>query len=867
MVKPFGNLIIICVILLYSGVIIAQTTVFGKVHDENGKPIDACTIFLINPLTALSLDHTFTDEEGNFKLTAPSSGLFQLEFRNFSFYDTTLMVQLDSQTPLELNVRMHSKVYDLQAVEVVDRLLGIRRSGDTLFYNPKVYANGSETNVGDLLEKLPGITVSPGGQVSYLGHSVDALLLEGHDLVGQNHSDMIRNLLAEDISNVQVIEHFQGQFDWSSSRLSNEKVAINLQLTKESKGTLLGNISVGYGIHQSYLAKLNALRSKEKSGYSLFAGSSNYQYQASESPSLDYYPKGMLNKIGSRRFDILSYEESEDIIPKTRNIEHFIRLTETSKGEGLWTHHTQLQGEYDKGRSSAETYRLRYSDKGVEQRTISDQFQNWVGQLDHDTKLQLASDWTIFIKAHGEADFPNRNMLDTGTVNEFPYRLTSDLDMRHQRYSIEGLGEWRANKANIFRMLLGMSGGHFSSFKSLYTPEMFYFYSLADPKGGYNTAYEDSYSQRFSSIGAEWLGIDSVFEYTFFVKQNFLMEHLEVTYAPDLYFGRDEFNSHWWESGIKVAFPFHEFKLNAELIGVVINDADPRLRVLPSLQISHDVGHLSVLSVSVQRQVSQAGLMYVQEQPILVNTKTIEFSQIAAGQLIDAWTCRLSLSVKPGNYKNVVVVSLSGYWFKRAIAFQEQLAINYISRRPLVLPGSDIYRVTLFGWHTEENWKLNFTHFTAYTDGFTNYGEVNTSMRNIWTRSNLGFYYERIDHWEFGTQLDFQYQQQVAESQVDQWINPALNFILKYTNPRWEFSAAYSQNFNETGEYDLQRKVLNGSLGYKPSKSLTIFIEGRDILNVDKNQSLTAILNPSFYQSTLSETIPGSIAVVCKLSF
>lgn len=853
--------------VMFSGMLAAQTTVFGKVRSEDGKPIDACTVFLINLETSLSVDHAFTNEEGSYKVTCPTQGQFRLEFRNFSYTDTSFTLQLDGKTALEINVLMHSKVYDLQAVEVVDRLLGIRRSGDTLFYNPKVYANGSESNVGDLLEKLPGITVSPAGQVNYLGRPVDALLLEGHDLVGPNHSDMTRNLQAEDISNVQVIEHFQGQFDFYSSRLSNEKVAINLELTKESKGTLLGSTSAGYGIHQNYSAKLNALRSKEKFGYSVFAGSSNYQYQVSESPHQDYYPREIFSQIGTRRFDILSYEGSEDIIPNARNLEHFIRLTETSKGEGFWTHHTQLQGEYHKGRSTAETYRLRYFDKGVEERMISDQFQNWNGQLDHDTKFQLASDWTIFIKAHGEADLPHRNMIDTGIVDELPYRLTSDLDMKHQQYALEGFGEWRASRTNLFRILVGTSGGHFSSSKFLSTPEMFYLYSISDPEGGYTTSYDDSYSQRFSSIGAEWLRTDSVVEYTFFVKRNLLKEKLELAYAPDLYSGRDEFNNPWWESGIKVAFPLHKFKFNAELVGIVTHDTDPGFRMLPSIQISHDVGHLSILSVSVQKQASLAGLMFAQEQPMLVNTKTIETGQIGAAQMIDAWTCRLSMSVKPGNYKNVLVVSLSGYWFKQAIAFQEQLEINYIGRSPLVLPGSNIYRITLFGWHREENWKLNFTHFTAFTDGFTIYGELNTSLRNIWTRSNIGFYYEGIDHWELGTQFDFQFQQQVVESQVDQWINPALNFILKYANVRWEFSAAYSHNFNETTEYDLRRKVLNVSFGYKPSKSFTISLEGRDILNVEKNQSLTAIINPAYYQSTFSETIPGSIALVCKLSF
>src|SRR5690606_37760071 len=134
--------------------------------------------------TQLLADHTLTDEAGRFEVSAQDAGSYLLEFRNLAFRDTSIAIEVGERQWDTLSVSLGEKIYDLPSIEIVDKLLGIRRSGDTLFYNIHAYTNDNELQVGDILNQLPGIEVTSSGQVMYMGKTIDALLVNGHDLTG-----------------------------------------------------------------------------------------------------------------------------------------------------------------------------------------------------------------------------------------------------------------------------------------------------------------------------------------------------------------------------------------------------------------------------------------------------------------------------------------------------------------------------------------------------------------------------------------------------------------------------------------------------------------------------------------------------------
>src|SRR5690606_26633032 len=148
---PLRSLLVLWIACLYASPLSAQYIVRGLVTDKADQPVDACVVFLLHPSSLLLEDHTLTQADGQYQLTAKTPGDYILEFRNLAYWDTSIHISLESPSPLAVNAILTAKIFDLQAVEVIDKLLGIRRSGDTLIYNPHAYTDGSETKISDML--------------------------------------------------------------------------------------------------------------------------------------------------------------------------------------------------------------------------------------------------------------------------------------------------------------------------------------------------------------------------------------------------------------------------------------------------------------------------------------------------------------------------------------------------------------------------------------------------------------------------------------------------------------------------------------------------------------------------------------------
>jgi len=223
----------------------SQTDIHGLVKLRSGQGIDFASVIVssvTSPKTILG--STFTAANGSFRLNV-NSGCDSLILKASSM----------EISPTAITIPNRSGVYD---IIVEERVIGLREvvvkakkiyaQGDTLNYNVASFLSQSDQSVADVLRKMPGITVSEAGQVSYQGKPIKNFYIEGLDLMKGHYAIATNNIDPHNIATVQVLENHQDIKALQGLR-PEEQASINLRLKEGVKGVfnLIATLGGGYG--------------------------------------------------------------------------------------------------------------------------------------------------------------------------------------------------------------------------------------------------------------------------------------------------------------------------------------------------------------------------------------------------------------------------------------------------------------------------------------------------------------------------------------------------------------------------------------------------------------------------------------------
>jgi len=143
------------------------------------------------------------------------------------------------------NFVIDEKPLKIKEVSVTAPKITLR--GDTLNYNVASYIDQNDRVIGDVLQKLPGITVSPIGSIRYQGRDINKFYIENMDLLQGRYSLATKNISAKDVATVQILENHQ-PLKVLRDKILSDQAAINLKLKESAKGTwvLTGLAGAGY---------------------------------------------------------------------------------------------------------------------------------------------------------------------------------------------------------------------------------------------------------------------------------------------------------------------------------------------------------------------------------------------------------------------------------------------------------------------------------------------------------------------------------------------------------------------------------------------------------------------------------------------
>lgn len=281
------RLLISCIVLFLLITAHAQNrTVSGTVIDQTSRtPLVRATVQLTSLSDTLFRPKTLTDSAGKFNFYGLSKDSFLLSVSYVGYAPISRIIAVDT-VDLHLSVAASTSTgADLTTVVITATISPVTQKGDTVQFNASQYKVNPDASTEDLVKKMPGITIE-NGEVKAQGETVRKVTLDGRELFGDDATAALRNLPAEVVDKIQVLDRLSDQ-DRASGVITGEtQKEINIVTKAGMRNGQYGRVYAGYGTNDRYSLGGNSTFLKENRRISIVGQSNNINQQNFSSQDL-----------------------------------------------------------------------------------------------------------------------------------------------------------------------------------------------------------------------------------------------------------------------------------------------------------------------------------------------------------------------------------------------------------------------------------------------------------------------------------------------------------------------------------------------------------------------------------------------------
>lgn len=237
-------------VLFLSGLLIISKTNFsqliisGKVTTEKLAPLSGASITLYKKGESIVLAFAISNKDGRFSINynVVSKDSFELKASLLGY--TPQYIYFLQEDKIEFNFSLFPQAITLKEVKLKPPPVWQRR--DSINYDVSAFKQQQDRVIGDVIARLPGVEVSPNGQIKYNGKPINKYYIEGLDLLEDKYGLANNNIPVDVVDKVQVLENHQPIRLLDSISFS-DRAALNIKLKNTSKTKIIGRAGVGLG--------------------------------------------------------------------------------------------------------------------------------------------------------------------------------------------------------------------------------------------------------------------------------------------------------------------------------------------------------------------------------------------------------------------------------------------------------------------------------------------------------------------------------------------------------------------------------------------------------------------------------------------
>ena len=228
-------------LILNMSILNAQNSFGGKVINAASKTaIDHATVSINNPKNQAVLAYALVNEKGEFLIQVNSElPEFLLEVSAMNYEKISIPIQNTTQhNTIELTAQ------ETILEEIIIKPTLITQRGDTISYDLNKFATKNDRVLEDVLKKIPGIEIEPGGRIKYQGQAINKFYVEGMDLMQGRYASITQAMPNTHVSKLEVLENHQ-PIKMLNGKVVSNSPAINIKLKRNI--SLSGSAKIGAG--------------------------------------------------------------------------------------------------------------------------------------------------------------------------------------------------------------------------------------------------------------------------------------------------------------------------------------------------------------------------------------------------------------------------------------------------------------------------------------------------------------------------------------------------------------------------------------------------------------------------------------------
>jgi len=254
-----------------------QGQVKGILTDKSTRqPLADASVALLYARDSSMAASAFTDKKGAFLLEDLPAGTYQLYITFLGYQPQLQTVAITPEHAIANlgTIPLEKTGVTLGEVEITEIKPPIRVKKDTLEFNAGSFKTRQNAVVEELLKKLPGVEVGSDGTIKAQGETVKRILVDGKPFFGDDPKLATKNLPAEIIDKIQLIDKKSDQAQFTGINDGQTEKAINITIKKDRKKGYFGKVSAGYGSDNRFATNASLNRFREGQQLS-FLGSGN----------------------------------------------------------------------------------------------------------------------------------------------------------------------------------------------------------------------------------------------------------------------------------------------------------------------------------------------------------------------------------------------------------------------------------------------------------------------------------------------------------------------------------------------------------------------------------------------------------------
>lgn len=253
--------------------LLAQRSIYGVVQDSLGIPLKSVNVRLISSADTLKVA---TNANGEYRFEKINGNYIFLTYSMLGYNSATSSHFLSKvQNAFEIpKVNLKESNQIIPSVHVIN-VIPIIINGDTTQFNFAAYDFRKNALLEEALKNLPGFQVYRDGSVTFNGTQVKRVRVDNKDFFGGDLLTATRNLPADFIKNIQLINASTIRDDNSGISRGDDEKILNITLKEDRKKIYFGQLTGGGGTNDRYVGSFGLNKFDEGTELSLLGSFNN----------------------------------------------------------------------------------------------------------------------------------------------------------------------------------------------------------------------------------------------------------------------------------------------------------------------------------------------------------------------------------------------------------------------------------------------------------------------------------------------------------------------------------------------------------------------------------------------------------------